>query len=167
MAGQHILTLYTGCGCCCFITFFAERGYAGIRLLAAFGTIFSMGILLLIHSPIMVLLVLFRSSFGGPIGVLANQMGDIVPLLFVLLLGIIQTFGTVWAIPLLRAGKERRGLGKEYLTGRLCVQFELLKFIASTFHLGLIPFSDSVLYKDFIMKDSVIFYSYHGYMFRQ
>ncbi|VDZ79859.1 PTS transport protein, component II [Salmonella bongori] len=41
-----------------------------------FGTIFSMGILLLIHSPIMVLpgfVPLFFS--GGPIGVLANRMG--------------------------------------------------------------------------------------------
>lgn len=50
-----------------------------------FGTIFSMGILLLIHSPIMVLsgfVPLFFS--GGPIGVLANRMGDIVPLLFAL-----------------------------------------------------------------------------------
>ncbi|MCM5388680.1 PTS ascorbate transporter subunit IIC, partial [Escherichia coli] len=41
-----------------------------------FGTIFSMGILLLVHSPIMVLpgfVPLFFS--GGPIGVLANRMG--------------------------------------------------------------------------------------------
>ncbi len=43
-----------------------------------FGTIFSMGILLLVHSPIMVLpgfVPLFFS--GGPIGVLANRHGRI------------------------------------------------------------------------------------------
>ncbi|HED5902741.1 TPA: PTS sugar transporter subunit IIC [Salmonella enterica subsp. enterica] len=107
-----------------------------------FGTIFSMGILLLIHSPIMVLpgfVPLFFS--GGPIGVLANRMGGYRSVIIcTFLLGIIQTFGTVWAIPLTGLAKEGVGWTGIFdwatLWPAIC---ELLKFIASTFHLG--PYS--------------------------
>lgn len=107
-----------------------------------FGTIFSMGILLLTHSPIMVLpgfVPLFFS--GGPIGVLANRMGGYRSVIIcTFLLGIIQTFGTVWAIPLSGLAKEGVGWTGIFdwatLWPAIC---ELLKFIASTFHLG--PYS--------------------------
>jgi len=107
-----------------------------------FGTIFSMGILLLVHSPIMVLpgfVPLFFS--GGPIGVLANRLGGYRSVIIcTFLLGIIQTFGTVWAIPL--SGLAKDGIGWTgifdwaTLWPAVC---EVLKFIASTFQLG--PFA--------------------------
>ncbi|MGX9564198.1 PTS sugar transporter subunit IIC, partial [Escherichia coli] len=104
-----------------------------------FGTIFSMGILLLIHSPIMVLpgfVPLFFS--GGPIGVLANRMGGYRSVIIcTFLLGIIQTFGTVWAIPL--TGLAENGVGWTGIFDWATVWpaiCEVLKFIAATFHLG-------------------------------
>ncbi|CRF35475.1 hypothetical protein BRSU_2680 [Brachyspira suanatina] len=67
------------------------------------GTIISMIILLVIKSPIMVLpgfVPLFFS--GGPIGVVANKYGGIKSIIVCsILLGMIQTFGTVWAIKLM------------------------------------------------------------------
>lgn len=67
------------------------------------GTIISMLILLMLKSPIMVLpgfVPLFFS--GGPIGVVANKYGGIKSVMVCsTLLGIIQTFGTVWAIKLM------------------------------------------------------------------
>ncbi len=98
-----------------------------------------MGILLLVHSPIMVLpgfVPLFFS--GGPIGVLANRMGGYRSgnHLYVLV-GIIQTFGTVWAIPL--TGLAENGVGWTGIFDWATVWpaiCEVLKFIAATFHLG-------------------------------
>lgn len=67
------------------------------------GTIISIAILLLIKSPIMVLpgfVPLFFS--GGPIGVVANKKGGIKSVIICsTLLGMIQSFGTIWAIKLM------------------------------------------------------------------
>lgn len=68
------------------------------------GTVISIGILVLIKSPIMVLpgfVPLFFS--GGPIGVVANKKGGIkVVIICCTLLGMIQSFGTIWAISLMQ-----------------------------------------------------------------
>lgn len=67
------------------------------------GTVLSMLILLMFKSPIMVLpgfVPLFFS--GGPIGVVANKYGGIKSIIICsILLGMIQTFGSVWAIDLM------------------------------------------------------------------
>ncbi len=67
------------------------------------GTVISMLILLAIKAPIMVLpgfVPLFFS--GGPIGVVANKYGGVKSVIICsILLGMIQTFGTVWAIGLM------------------------------------------------------------------
>ena len=69
-------------------------------LFCTLGTVLSMGILLLIGSPVMVLpgfTPLFFS--GGPVGVVANKKGGLrAVIICCTLLGIIQTFGTVWAL---------------------------------------------------------------------
>ncbi|MCI6659364.1 MAG: PTS sugar transporter subunit IIC [Peptoniphilaceae bacterium] len=68
------------------------------------GTVISIGILVLIKSPIMVLpgfVPLFFS--GGPIGVVANRKGGIKAVIICCtLLGMIQSFGTIWAISLMQ-----------------------------------------------------------------
>ena len=67
------------------------------------GTVIAMGGLLLTHASIMVLpgfTPLFFS--GGPIGIVANKYGGVKSIIVCsLLLGIIQTLGTVWAIHLM------------------------------------------------------------------
>lgn len=69
-------------------------------LFCTLGTIISMGILSLCGSPIMVLpgfTPLFFS--GGPVGVVANKKGGLRAVIICsFLTGVIQTFGTVWAI---------------------------------------------------------------------
>lgn len=69
-------------------------------LFTTLGTVLSMGVLLLMGSPIMVLpgfTPLFFS--GGPIGVVANKKGGLrAVVVCCMLLGVVQTFGTVWAI---------------------------------------------------------------------
>lgn len=67
------------------------------------GTIISMLILLAIKSPIMVIpgfVPLFFS--GGPIGVVTNKLGGYkATIVCCILLGMIQSFGSVWAITLM------------------------------------------------------------------
>ncbi len=67
------------------------------------GTIISIFILVAIKSPILVLpgfIPLFFS--GGPIGVVANKRGGVKAVIVCcILLGMIQSFGTVWAINLM------------------------------------------------------------------
>lgn len=71
------------------------------------GTIISMFILIVIKSPLFVIpgfVPLFFS--GGPIGVVANKYGGIrAVIVCCILLGIIQSFGTVWAISILEYPK--------------------------------------------------------------
>lgn len=68
------------------------------------GTVISMLLLLAFKSPIMVIpgfIPLFFS--GGPIGVVANKYGGYKAVIFSgILLGLIQSFGTVWAINLMK-----------------------------------------------------------------
>ena len=68
------------------------------------GTVISIGILILVKSPIMVLpgfVPLFFS--GGPVGVVANKKGGIKGIITCcILLGVIQTFGSIWAIHLMQ-----------------------------------------------------------------
>lgn len=76
----------------------ATLGFIGCTL----GTIFSIFLLVIFKSPIMVLpgfVPLFFS--GGPIGVVANKYGGYKAVIVCsFLLGIIQSFGTIWAISL-------------------------------------------------------------------
>ena len=69
-------------------------------LFCTLGTVLAMSLLVVTRSPIMVLpgfIPLFFS--GGPIGVVANKKGGLrAVIICCTLLGIIQTFGTVWAI---------------------------------------------------------------------
>lgn len=69
-------------------------------LFCTLGTVLSMGVLLLCGSSIMVLpgfTPLFFS--GGPVGVVANKKGGLRAVIICsFLTGVIQTFGTVWAI---------------------------------------------------------------------
>ena len=66
------------------------------------GTVLAMGILVLFNSPVMVLpgfVPLFFS--GGPIGVVANKYGGYKATMACgIILGLIQSFGTIWAISL-------------------------------------------------------------------
>lgn len=68
------------------------------------GTVLSMVLLLVFKSPIMVIpgfIPLFFS--GGPIGVVANKYGGYKAVIVTgIMLGIIQSFGTVWAIGLMK-----------------------------------------------------------------
>lgn len=66
------------------------------------GTVFSIFLLYIFKSPIMVLPGFIPLFFaGGPIGVLANKYGGWKSILVCCFsLGIIQTFGTVWALNL-------------------------------------------------------------------
>jgi len=68
------------------------------------GTVISIGILILVKSPVMVLpgfVPLFFS--GGPVGVVANKKGGIKAIIICcILLGVIQTFGSIWAIHLMQ-----------------------------------------------------------------
>ncbi len=68
------------------------------------GTVISMGILLLVKSPIMVLpgfVPLFFS--GGPVGVVANKKGGIKAVIVCcIMLGMIQSFGCVWTMNLMQ-----------------------------------------------------------------
>ncbi len=100
-----------------------------------------MGILLLIHSPIMVLpgfVPLFFS--GGPIGVLANRMGISFRYYLYFPVRDYSDFRYGMGHSFNRAGKEGVGWTGIFdwatLWPAIC---ELLKFIASTFHLG--PYS--------------------------
>ena len=67
------------------------------------GTIASMGLLLAFKSPIMVIPGFIPLFFGGgPIGVVANKFGGIKSVIIsCIIFGVIQTFGSVWAISLM------------------------------------------------------------------
>lgn len=68
------------------------------------GTVIAMLVLLGVQSPIMVIpgfIPLFFS--GGPIGVVANKFGGYKAVIFAgISLGLVQSFGTVWAINLMK-----------------------------------------------------------------
>lgn len=68
------------------------------------GTVLSMALLLVFKSPIMVIPGFIPLFFaGGPIGVVANKYGGYKAVIVTgIMLGIIQSFGTVWAIGLMK-----------------------------------------------------------------
>lgn len=68
------------------------------------GTVISIGVMILLKSPVLVLPGSTPLLFsGGPIGVVANKKGGIrAVIICCLLLGMIQSFGTVWAIGLMQ-----------------------------------------------------------------
>jgi Uncharacterized protein conserved in bacteria len=110
-------------------------------IFCTFGTILGISVLYLMKSPIMVLpgfVPLFFS--GGPIGVVANKFGGLKAVIVSgILLGLIQTFGTVWMIPLMGAPQ---GLGWTGMFdwATLCPALaEIFRMIAKYFALG--PFA--------------------------
>lgn len=100
------------------------------------GTVIAMLILVFMGAGIMVLpgfTPLFFS--GGPIGIVANKYGGIKSLIVCsILLGFIQTFGTVWAIGLMMypAGSGWSGMF-DFATFWPAVT-EIMKLIANLFH---------------------------------
>lgn len=105
------------------------------------GTVLSMGILLMMGSPVMVLPGFVPLFFaGGPIGVVANKYGGYkAAIVSGLLLGMIQSFGSVWAISVsgLTDGIGWTGMF-DWATVIPLIQ-EALKFISNLFSLG--PFA--------------------------
>ena len=67
------------------------------------GTVIAIGLLLIFKSPTIVLPGFVPLFFaGGPIGVVANKLGGYKSVIVCsILLGLVQTFGTVWAIDLM------------------------------------------------------------------
>lgn len=102
------------------------------------GTIISMFILLLIKSPLFVIPGFVPLFFaGGPIGVVANKYGGIKAIIICcLLLGIIQSFGTVWAISLLNYPKVVGWSGMFDFSTFWPAVTEGLRFIARIFGLN-------------------------------
>ncbi|MBJ8325774.1 PTS sugar transporter subunit IIC [Streptococcus pacificus] len=102
------------------------------------GTVFSMMVLVLIKSPIMVLpgfVPLFFS--GGPIGVVANKYGGYKSVIVCcFLLGIIQSFGTIWAIGLSGLPDGIGWTGMFDWSTVIPLFTELLKLIARILTLG-------------------------------
>lgn len=100
------------------------------------GTVIAMVILVFMGAGVMVLpgfTPLFFS--GGPIGIVANKYGGIKSLIICsIILGFIQTFGTVWAIGLMMypAGSGWSGMF-DFATFWPAVT-EIMKLIANIFH---------------------------------
>ena len=107
-------------------------------MFTTFGTIFSMLLLLVFKSPIMVIpgfIPLFFS--GGPIGVLANKFGGYKSVMVCgILLGMIQSFGTVWTIPLLGMPDEIGWSGMFDFSTVWPAFLELLRIIAKSLSMG-------------------------------
>lgn len=106
-----------------------------------FGTIFSMFLLMYFKSPIMVMPGFVPLFFaGGPIGVVANKFGGLKAVIACsFLLGMIQTFGTVWMIPLMGAPNGVGWTGIFDWATVIPAITEIFKLIAKTFVLG--PFA--------------------------
>lgn len=105
------------------------------------GTVIAMAIIFAMGSPIMVLPGFVPLFFaGGPIGVVANKYGGYKAAVMAgLLLGLIQSFGSVWAISVsgLTGGIGWTGMF-DWATVIPLIQ-EVLKFISNLFSLG--PFA--------------------------
>ena len=108
-------------------------------LFTTLGTVLSMGVLLLMGSPIMVLpgfTPLFFS--GGPIGVVANKKGGLrAVVICCMLLGVVQTFGTVWAITQLNFAGAVGWSGMFDLSTAWPVLIEVLRLVLAPFGLTL------------------------------
>ncbi len=100
------------------------------------GTVLAIGILYLVGSPIMVLPGFIPLFFtGGAVGVVANKYGGIKSIIICcIILAFIQTFGTVWAISLM---KYPSGVGWSGMFDWATVipgVTEILKFIGNLIH---------------------------------
>lgn len=106
-------------------------------LFTTLGTVLSMGLLLISGSPMMVLpgfTPLFFS--GGPIGVVANKKGGLrAVVICCTALGIIQTFGTVWAITQLQFPGAVGWSGMFDLSTFWPALIEILRIVGSPFGL--------------------------------
>ena len=102
------------------------------------GTVISILILIMIGSPIIVLPGFVPLFFaGGPIGVVANKYGGYkATIVSGLLLGIIQTFGTVWAIQLSGLPDGVGWTGMFDWATVIPVLQEIMRFISNLFGLG-------------------------------
>ena len=107
-------------------------------IFCTFGTIFSIVILYYTNSPIMVLPGFVPLFFGGgPIGVVANRYGGYKSVIIsTFLLGMIQTFGTVWMIPLMGSPKGIGWTGVFDWATFFPAVTEVFKLIARYFALG-------------------------------
>lgn len=102
------------------------------------GTVLSIGILVLLKSPVIVLPGFVPLFFaGGPIGVVANKYGGFKSVIICgLMLGMIQTFGTVWAISLSGLPEGIGWTGMFDWAVVVPTLTEGLKFIARIFGMG-------------------------------
>lgn len=100
------------------------------------GTVLSIFVLLIAGSPILVLPGATPLLFsGGPIGVVANKKGGIRSvILCCTLLGIIQTFGTVWAITMMQYPEGAGWSGMFDWATVWPVITKLLNWIGQIFH---------------------------------
>lgn len=105
------------------------------------GTVLSIFILLIIDSPIVVLPGFVPLFFaGGPIGVVANKYGGYKATIITgILLGIIQTFGTVWAIQVSGLTDGIGWTGMFDWATVIPVFQEVMRFISKIFGMG--PFA--------------------------
>ncbi|RGB64951.1 MULTISPECIES: PTS sugar transporter subunit IIC [Erysipelotrichaceae] len=99
------------------------------------GTVLAMLILLATHSTVMVLpgfTPLFFS--GGPIGIVANKYGGVKSIIVCsILLGFIQTFGTIWAIHLMMYPQGAGWSGMFDFSTFWPAVTEVMKFIGNLF----------------------------------
>ena len=104
-------------------------------LFCTLGTVFSMAILALCGSSIMVLpgfTPLFFS--GGPVGVVANKKGGLRAVIICsFLMGVVQSFGTVWAITQLHYVEATGWSGMFDLSTVWPAMIQVLRWIGSIF----------------------------------
>ncbi len=102
------------------------------------GTVISMILLLVFKSPIMVLPGFVPLFFaGGPIGVVANKLGGYKAVIICcILLGMIQSFGTVWAIGLMNYPQGIGWSGMFDFSTFWPIVTEALRFIGGLLGLG-------------------------------
>lgn len=105
------------------------------------GTLIAIGLLVVFKSPIMVIPGFVPLFFaGGPIGVVANKYGGYKSVIVCcILLGLIQSFGTVWAIPQLGMPNGIGWTGMFDFATFWPAVTEVLRFIAKIFSMG--PFA--------------------------
>lgn len=100
------------------------------------GTVIAIGILVLMKSPILLLpgfVPLFFS--GGPVGVIANKKGGIKSVaVCCIMLGLIQTFGSIWTINLMNYPEGVGWSGMFDLSTVWPAVTEVLKWIGGLLH---------------------------------
>lgn len=102
------------------------------------GTLVSIGLLIIFKSSIIVLPSFIPLFFaGGPIGVVANKRGGIkATVICSTLTGVIQTFGTVWAIKILNYPEAIGWSGMFDFASFWPAVTEIMRFISKIFGFG-------------------------------